>query len=572
MIGIKLKQIEDRIDPIILERGEAYRANGHILSIEEIKPRVYHAEVEGSELYEVEIELDSRGEVNEIWCECPYDKGPVCKHAAAVLLEIRDEYFSEEKTQSSPKNKPAPKMNIADQLSKLSKDELITMLVDFYDDIEEVKQALSLKFIDADSKEGLNQYKKIIRSSIKQYSDRHGFVAYRNVYSAIAGASQILEKAEEQLENGRHLRAAEISFCVLHELVNLLQSCDDSNGYVGDLIQECLHIIHLAASQLEKGSAKARPALFQLLLKEVLHESLEGWNEWQLSLLKSAACLITNAAEKDLWSKLIGELESHERNQSSYGSYFAEEAAALRYQVIQRLEGDSQALLFLEDHLHITAFRKMAIESAIQNLQFDKALELIEQGERQDTRKGYRGLVDQWKKYRYEIYELTHQVDQQIELAKEFLLSGEHSYYLRLKQLYSRDEWEAGYEGLLDELALNNDGGWSISSLYTRILVEEKQTLRLLMYVGKYKRTLLDYYPHLLSEHAEEVFLLFTQFISEQTAQSSNRNEYRKVCGIIRHLIKAGGGDHAERIIEQLCLTYRNRPALLDELQKIRRI
>ncbi|WP_042168753.1 SWIM zinc finger family protein [Paenibacillus gorillae] len=569
MIGIKLKQIENRIDPIIVERGEAYRENGHILSLEEIKPRFYHAEVEGSELYEVEIELDSRGEVNSILCDCPYDKGPVCKHAAAVLLEIRDEFFNKENTQSSPKNKPAPKKNIADQLSKLSKDELITMLVDFYDEMEEVKQALSLKFIDADSKEGLNQYKKIIRSSIKKFSDRHGFVAYRNVYSAIEGASQILEKAEEQLERGHHLRAAEISFCIMHEIVDLLQSCDDSNGYVGDLIKECLHVIHLAASQIEHGSTKDRPALFLLLLKEVLHKSLEGWNEWQLSLLKSAACLITNAAEKDLWSKLIGELESHERSQSSYGSYFVEEAASLRYQVIQRLEGDSQALLFLQDHLHFTAFRKMAIETAIKDLQFDKALELVEQGERQDTRKGYWGLVDQWKKYRYEIYELTHQVDQQIELAKEFVLSGEHSYYLRLKQLYSKDEWEAGYEGLLDELEDNSD--WSTSSLYTRILVEEKQTLRLLKYVGKHKRALLEYYPHLISEHAEEVFLLFTQFILEQTAQSSNRNEYRKVCGIIRHLIKAGGGEHAERIIEQLCLTYRNRPALLDELQKIKR-
>ncbi|GGG67568.1 SWIM zinc finger family protein [Paenibacillus radicis (ex Gao et al. 2016)] len=570
MIGIKLSQIEDRIDLIILERGEAYRENGHILSIKEVKPRVYEAEVEGTELYDVEIQLDSRGEVNHTLCECPYDKGPICKHAAAVLLEIRDEFFNKEKAQSFPKNKPVSKKTIADQLSNLSKDELITMLVHFSDEIKEVKQALSLKFIDADSKEGLNQYKKVIRASIKQYSDRHGFVPYRNVYPSIAGASKILEKAEEQLESRHHLRAAEISFCVMHEMVNLLQSCDDSDGYVGDLIKECLNAIHLAASQI--GSAKDSPALFQLLLKEVLHEGLEGWNEWQLSLMESATCLITNVAEKDSWFKLLERLESHERNQSSYSSYFTEEAAKLRYQVIERLEGDSQALSFLQDHLHITAFRKMAIETAIKNLQFDKALELVEQGERQDTSKGYRGLVNEWKRYRYEIYELTHQVGHQIELAKEFVRSGEHSYYLRLKELYSKDEWEAGYEGLLDELEHNSDSDWATSSLYTRILVEENQTLRLLKYVDKRKQTLIHYYPHLISEHAEEVFLLFTQFISEETAQASNRNQYRKVCGIIRHLIKAGGGEHAKRIIEQLCVTYQNRPALIDELQKIKRI
>lgn len=569
---MKLNQIENSIDPIILERGEVYRKNGHILSINETEPLVYHAEVEGSELYDVEVQLGSRGEVINTLCECPFDKGPICKHTAAVLLEIRDEFSSKEKGHSPSKNNSAPKKNIAEQLSKLSKDELIAMLVHFSNEIGEVEQALSLKFIDVDNKKGLNQYKKVIRSSIKQNSDRHGFVAYRNVPYAVAGAEKVMEKAEEALESGQHLRAVEISFCIMHEMGDLLQSCDDSDGYVGGLIQVCLNVVHSAASQFENNFIKDRPALFQLLLKEVLHPSLEGWNEWQLSLMESAIYLITNDSEKDLWSNLIERLESHERNQSSYCSYFSEEAAKLRYQVIQKLEGDSQALKFLQDHLDITVFRKMAIEDAIKNLQFDKALELAEQGEQKDTIQGYPGLVDQWKKYRYEIYELTHQVKHQIKLAEEFAVSGEYSYYLRLKELYSKDEWEAGYDGLLDKLETNCDRNWNTASLYTRVLIEERETLRLLKYVHKHKRTLTDYYPHLVGEHAEEVFLLFTQVVSEETARSSNRNEYRKVCSIIRHLIKAGGIAQAKKIIEQLCLTYQKRPALMDELQKIKLI
>ena len=288
--------------------------------------------------------------------------------------------------------------------------------------------------------------------------------------------------------------------------------------------------------------------------------------------MESASYLITNAAEKDLWSNLIERLESHERNNSSYSSYFSEEAARLRYQVIQKHEGDSQASKFLQDHLDITIFRKMAIEDAIRNLQFDKALELAEQGEQKDTIQGYPGLVSQWKKYRYEIYELTHQADHQIKLAEEFAVSGDYSYYLRLKELYSKDEWDAAYKELLDKLEINCDRNWNTASLYTRVLTEEKETQRLLKYVHKHKRTLMDYYPYLIGEHTEEVFLLFTEIIVEETARSSNRNEYRKVCGIIRHLIKAGGEAQAKKTIDELCLTYRNRPALMDELQKIKLI
>jgi len=155
---MNLSQIDHIIDPIIVERGQVYRANGHILSINEIKPLIYYAEVVGSELYDVKIQLGLHGEVIYTTCECPFDQGPICKHAAAVLMEIRDECSKKEKIQSTLKKKSAPKLNIAEQLHTLSKDELIKLLVHFSNDIEQVEEALSLKFIKVDKEPGLNQY------------------------------------------------------------------------------------------------------------------------------------------------------------------------------------------------------------------------------------------------------------------------------------------------------------------------------------------------------------------------------------------------------------------------------
>lgn len=566
---MNLSHIDHIIDPIILERGRAYRENGHILSINEIKPLIYYAEVVGSELYDVEIHLGLQDEVIYTLCECPFDQGPICKHAAAVLMEIRDEYFKKEKVQSTLKKEPTLKSNIADQLHKLSKDELIKLLVHFSNDIEQVEQALSLKFNNVDNEKGLNQYIKMIRSKVKQSSDRHGFVTYRNVRYAIAGAEKVMEKSEEALECGHYLRAAKISFCIIHEMGDLLQKCDDSDGYVGGLIEESLKIVQSAASEYEYNSYKDGPALFQLLLKEVLHPNLKGWNEWQLSLLESAIYLLTNDAQRDLWNNLIARLESQDENRSSYSTYFIEQAALLRYHVILKLEGDSQALKFLRDHLDITAFRDMAIEEAIKRQQFDKALELAQQGEQKDAIKGLPGLVDKWKKHRYDIYELTHQVESQAILAEEFALSGNYSYYLRFKELYSKNEWVAAYKSFLDKLESNCDRNGGAASLYPRVLIEEKETHRLLKYVQQHKRLLVDYYPHLLDGHAEEVFLLFGQVILEDAMRSTKRSEYRKVCGIIRHLMKAGGEVQARKLIEQLNHTYPHRVALKDELRMI---
>lgn len=410
----------------------------------------------------------------------------------------------------------------------------------------------------------------MIRSSIKQNSDRHGFVAYRNVPGAVVGAEKVMLKAEEALEKEHHLRSVEICFCVMHEMGDLLQACDDSGGIVGGLIQECLDAVHHSVSQLESISVSDRQDMFHLLLKEATHPSLEGWGEWQLSLLEGAAYLIASPAQRAMWENLLNGMENHEKSTSSYSSYFSEHAAQLRYQVIQTFDGDSEALKFLQDHLDMTAFRKIAIEDAIKNLHFDKALLLAEQGEHKDAINGHPGLVNQWKHYRYEIYGQTRQVRLQIKLAEEFTLEGDYKYYLRLKELYSKDEWAVVFERLLEKLEHDYYRNWRTDSLYTRVLIEEKETRRLLEYVRNNKRTVVDYYTHLVGEYAEEVFLFFVEIILEETAQSSNRKQYQKVCGMIRHLIKAVGEVHATKVIDQLRLAYPNRPALIDELQKIK--
>ncbi|MFC3749475.1 hypothetical protein [Paenibacillus sp. GCM10012306] len=460
-------------------------------------------------------------------------------------------------------------INIAVELSKLSKDELVTLLVNFSEDIDEVKRSLSLRFMDDDDKSSFNEYKKIIRSSIKQNSDRYGFVAYRYVSYAVVGAEQVMVKAEDALEGGKAIRAAEISFCIMHEMGNLLQKCDDSGGIVGDMIQACLRLVRSVTTDIEENDPKVKSKLFKLLLKEAGHSSIKGWSDWQLSLLESAVHVMTSSAEKDLWNDTIKKLVSEEDNHLSKNSYFLEHSAWLWYQIIERFDGVIQAQHYLQSHLEYTVFRKKAIEQAIQNQDLDKALQLAKQGEKKDRANRFHGLVDEWKAYQYEIYGLTNQLEKQIEIAEEFVLDGEYLYYSRLKGLYSADDWKIAYERLLNELD-KSDRSWSADSLYRRVLVEENETQRLLNYVKKNKRAVLEYYPHLVSKYADDVFALFTQLISEEIAVSSNRKEYQKVCGMIRHLIKAGGKLQAQMIIEQLCNDYPKRSAMIDELRKIK--
>lgn len=82
--------------PWILERAMTYRQLGRVV-ITEYDGCVLRADVLGNEMYHVSI-LFSRGIPEHFTCTCPHaEKGWLCKHMAAALLEA-------EKLERNPEN------------------------------------------------------------------------------------------------------------------------------------------------------------------------------------------------------------------------------------------------------------------------------------------------------------------------------------------------------------------------------------------------------------------------------------------------------------------------------------
>lgn len=82
-------EFEEEMTSRSLERAYDYVDEHRIGGLEELSAGLFHAEVHGSELYDVDIRL--RG--NDIVfasCTCPYDYDGYCKHIGAALLTLRD--------------------------------------------------------------------------------------------------------------------------------------------------------------------------------------------------------------------------------------------------------------------------------------------------------------------------------------------------------------------------------------------------------------------------------------------------------------------------------------------------
>ena len=63
---MNITDFEEYFSPRILERGKEYYRNHHVITLDRIEEGYYEAEVEGSQIYTVFVELEENGEISEI--------------------------------------------------------------------------------------------------------------------------------------------------------------------------------------------------------------------------------------------------------------------------------------------------------------------------------------------------------------------------------------------------------------------------------------------------------------------------------------------------------------------------
>ncbi|MEF3306243.1 SWIM zinc finger family protein [Paenibacillus sp. GYB003] len=564
---MNINMLDRFIEPAVLKRGREYAENGRVLEIEESEPGVYWAEVQGSELYEVNVELDDDGEVLSSECDCPFE-GAICKHQAAVLIELLDERMDghDEDADSGPHEAPVRHPEkLESLLEAASKETLIALLLDIADESRTEERRIRLYLSGSEGPQGIEACRALIRSSIVRHADKHGFVDWRNVDHAVKGAEKATDQALRTADGGNPLQAVAIHLCIMEEMMELLHSADDSSGTIGSLIHNNLEHIHEIAGDAGRLTSDERDKLLRMLIHAAEQPDYAGWSDWQLGLLRAAASAATTAELRSVWEEAAARLAEADRKDALSGSYLAEQIALMQYH--QYAGGEEKAAdRFLHENMHYPKFRKRAIEQAIDSGSYDKAIAWAEEGESRDRDNNLPGLVNQWRKFRYEAYRLSGQCERQRELGLELVREGEFDMYEQVKALYSPDEWVTVYAELLDQLE-KQTYGWR--SMYTRILVHENETSRLLAYVKERPFEVEQYYSHLVKEYRDEVLAIFRTVIERQASHASNRKQYQDVCRVIRLVRKIGGTDSAQAIVGKLLALYPNKPAFRDELKQV---
>ena len=379
----------------------------------------------------------------------------------------------------------------------------------------------------------------------------------------VTGAEIVLDKGRSACENGRYHQAIKLALCVIGEMVDLIQNADDSNGTIGDIIDEGFIIINSIVDDIDLNPYE-KESIFSELILESTHKRYKGWEDWLLQLLEISSYLADNANLRNLLESTFTLLLNNAEKDKSSNNYLSERINTIKYHMILRYDDEEKAADFMKQNLHITCFRKMTIEDAIQKKNYDYVIKLALEAEEKDRE--YAGLVSDWKKYRYQACVNLKRIDEQRDIAMYFILNNNSEYYNLLKKTYTTAEWPAIYNKIIRQL---EEGNKTYLDIYTRILVTEGKKKKLLEYVKKNPSSIESNYKHLIPDFADDVIAIYYQYIEETAARANNRKHYQNVCGIIRNLKKACGVESIIAIKKRLYDKNANRPAFIEELGKV---
>lgn len=547
-----LKSVEEKI----LERGREYYESGKIESIFCDGSGNFTAKVEGSEMvpYKVQVSLDpGSGEVLSYGCGCPYEFGDICKHLVAVFLAIQNGNYEREQGISPD--------NFTQCVESLSVKQLREMIISHAETDDAFRNEILLASGYLKDPQALSSVKKQIREAVRAGTHR-GFIDWRGCDEICGELDRLLNSARDRLEGKKPLLAFRITLEIVRTGVRLASEADSSSGSLTDVMNRGKELLGACCKAIRSnGTEKEKKQCLDRLMKVSQEKRFDGWEEDAYSLLHMAVCFLTGK-DSAKWYALLDAMQKKAESRD-FSDYSLEENALLRMESIARLEGKDAAKNYLYANLKWDRLRKIAVEHAMKEKNYVEAERLC-LGKLSSQERFQRA---DWLEFLYRIYGCLQDPQKQADTAENLLLTGNLDYFDQLKKLRIADgTWKKKYPELL------NTCREKLSVWQYQCLLKHAGESRMLMdTVKKYPESVFEYGPELALLFPTEIFPIYNSKIREFAETADSRPQYKKVCGKIGEMYRAGGCKTAEQLISTLMQAYPRRSAFLDELSKLKK-
>jgi hypothetical protein len=549
----------------ILSRGREYFSRGQItdLSFDEAE-MVWEAQVEGTELYEVRVELTDTGNL-VCSCDCPYDMGEHCKHIAAVLYAIEDSF--PDQLGVSPRRKSAKRQTrydkLRERLEKATREQLVTTLLKLAQDDRELLNQLLVHLDTGQAKPA--DFKRLVKDALRSGKRDYGFLDYTGSIRAGRKLQELASQAQGWESSGEVEKAVSMYQALIEVTVPAMSQADDSNGDLGGGISLAIQGLE---SSIQHLTESGREAVFIFCLEQCRLKEFLDW-DWGWDLLRTASALVDSPARRALFNSALDDIEGalgKPDDYSHYRSFQYARVAQQRLAMIDRYDGKAAADAFLRNHVHLDDMRKVLIERCLADNALDEAMRLIDEGTQSSERRRLPGLTHQYRALRIKLLQHTGDKSGLLDAARQqWLEGGPREEFELLTQLVEKDKWTAFIEGLIADL---RDKPQQLAWLYAH--ENRWRDLMNLINSSRQGDWLLDAHrKELEARYPAEVAVLYERAVDAVMLHASDRNQYRQAAAYLQRMKQIGQQERAQSVIARLKAKFANRPALLDELKQV---
>lgn len=560
-MNIPLNEFEHIIDETILKRGLSYFKNGYVTEFSEISNGEFEANVSGTEEYTVTLKVEN-DIIIEHNCDCPYDMGPVCKHIVASIFYLKQDELNLNK-QNIPLAKKKKNKTVSQQLKEVLDKVSLQDLKEFIQEQSKMdKQFRNLflsSFAHLNESQSKEFYKKQIRSVVNSATDRHGFIGWHEMKYLEQGIDPIITIAEKQLEVKNYKNTIYICTALMEEMTEAIQFSDDSNGYIGGVIDSSYEMLYDIATK--NISAGIKTELFNYCITAFKKRLFDGW-DWHTGILNVAYELTDNENEADIIIKCLDTVN---------GEYERERAQSFKLDIISKYKDTKEVQRFIDKNITNSSIRNFEIEKAVNNKDFEKAIRLCKNGIEYD-KNDKPGLVKNWYNWLLKIAQAQNDKTKIIEYSRFLFIDNFHpeqDYYQLLKQEIEPNKWKDFLEDIIKEITPK--GGWKYNGLVRKIYINEKwwDRLFLLLKENTSLENIESNEKYLSKDYSQELIQLYSERLIKYVDKFMGRNHYQTACRYLRRMKKLGGNEKVNELIEYFKITYPKRKALLDELSRV---
>ena len=557
---MKLSNFEKNINTTILHRGQSYYQTKTIESLEEVSDGTWEAQVEGTDLYSIEVSL-SGDTITYHYCNCPYDMGDVCKHVVAVFYALKHQTIAAQTDQSPKKMTVKKKLQVI--IDKLSEQDIKDYLQDTVFNNKKQRDHFLIHFdYLLGETANPNKYRQMVQAIIYQYSD-HGFIDYHASSGVCNELTGLLSQARASLKNNPQLSFT-ISSIVLEAIPEMAQSMDDSNGESSTVFYQAIEIIIKYLKQADETTVQST---FKWCMKIYMNKEYSDYGYDEVDQLFNYFCTKNSPYKDNLLEVLNQKIEK--------ASDYAISSLLSTKSELLALWGDLDASRqIIMDNLDHTEFRNRLIEEVLITGDDTEAIKLIHEGIQIAEKKQHAGTVRDWQK---KLLNIAQQQSNQQDIAHwaEVLLLDQFSmdYYRIFKQ--TSLNWASDYPRLLINL---KDSEYDLARIYE----EESDHVALFKLITSNTEQSGNFFGrrnhlHLLKQYMDSLSLHYSNEILEifsediyQRAKQTGRNIYAGIVDDLNIMKKLEGGeDKVKSIIIDFQKRYGNRPAMQEMLSKI---